>query len=104
MPSCLSGWIQSKIGESISLDEASQLIFALFCSVGCLPDDLRRLVWDRAALASEFADLVREGIVLKASREHEDANYWDTTITQLLIDKTKVDFEFWKRLYEHREA
>jgi hypothetical protein len=104
MPSLLAGWIQSKLGETISREEANQLIFALFVSVDCLPDNLRSRVWDRAALAGEFVALVKEGIILDVDSSHEEADYWNSTITALLIDKKQFDLNFWSRIYEVRKA
>jgi hypothetical protein len=99
MPSQLSDGIRTKFGGAISIEEANQLIFALFVSVDCLPDDLRGLIWDRTALASEFVALAKDGLVRGAGRSHEEKQYWSSTIDQILIDRNKCDSEFWKRLY-----
>ena len=104
MPSLLRSWIQSKLGETISREEANQLIFALFLSVACLPDDLRSRVWDRAALAGEFVALAKERVILDVDSSHEQADYWNSTITELLLDRNRFDLKFWNRIYEARKA
>ena len=80
------------------------MIFALFLSVICVPDNLRSLIWDRAALTNEFVALVREGLVRDANGSQEDTQYWSSVIDQLLVDQNKFDFNFSKKLYDFREA
>ena len=99
MPSHLSDWIRTEFGETISVHEANQLIFALYLSVSYLPGDLRRLVWDRSALVSEFVALVREGMVRGADDNHREPQYWCCTIDQILMDRSKFDYEFNERLH-----
>ena len=100
MPSLLKAWVQSKLGETITCEEANQLVFHLFLSVACLPDNLLSRVWDRASLAGEFIALAREGVIVGAETRHEEADYWNSIITQLLTDRSRFDSKFFNRVYE----
>jgi hypothetical protein len=102
MSSQLSGWIKTKFGGTIAIHEANQLIFALYLSVGCLPDDLRHLIWDRAALVGEFVALVREGNVRGTNASHRETQYWSSVIDQILLDQNKFDQDFFSQLYAPR--
>jgi hypothetical protein len=104
MKSQLSDWIQTKFGGAITVEEANQLIFALYLSVSCLPGDLRRLVWDRANLIGEFVALVREGMVRGVDDSHREPQYWSRTIDQILMDRSRFDYEFNERLHVSTEA
>jgi len=99
MPALLTDFVRSKFGAAMTREEAGQLIFAIFCSVDWLPGDLRKEVWSRSTLSSEFVALAKEGMLRDSDTAHEDVAHWNRIIDRFLSKQIEVDWPLRERIH-----
>jgi hypothetical protein len=92
MKSLLSSFVRANFGDVMSIKEAEQLAFTIFCTLDYFPEVLKKVVWDRARIASEFVALKKEGFLPDASAAHEDAAYWSAAIDRFIAKEIEVDW------------
>jgi len=91
MEPLLSNFVRSKFGGVLPARDAEQLAFLIFCTLDYLPIELKKEVWDRAKIASEFVALTKSGYLCDALPDHNDPKYWNATIDRFLSKKIEVD-------------
>ena len=98
MKPLLSDFIRSKFGDTLTAKDAEQLAFTIFCTLSCLPDRLKNVIWDRERIAQEFVALSNEGYLCDALACHRDRAYWDTVIDNFMSMKAEIDWSLRDRL------
>jgi hypothetical protein len=94
MSSKLPSLVRLRFGETLSQEEARQLIFLIFCTVDWLPDDLKKEEWSRSTLSVEFANLSKEGCIRNATPDQKEAGYWNAIIDDFIFKRIDVDRQF----------
>ncbi len=82
----------------MSVEEAEQLAFTIFCTLGYLPEILGDEIWDRAKIADEFAFLAQGGHLAAITQAHKNSVFWDSTITRFMSGELEIDYDFRARL------
>ena len=100
----LKDHIRSKLGGSLSADEAKQYAFLLFCTLNCIPRELRSHKWDRGLIAAEFSGLVRAELIRGSSDEMRESWYWDKLITSFLREPKECEIQLQERLFEQARS
>jgi hypothetical protein len=94
MSSKLPSLVRLRFGETLSQEEARQLIFLIFCTVDWLPDDLRKEEWSRSTLSIEFAALSKEGFIRNTTPDQRETGYWNAIIDDFMFKRIDVDRQF----------
>lgn len=94
----LSTFVDFNFGGAMSVHEAEQLAFTLFCTLECLPENLREQKWDRARIAEEFASLAQEGYLCAVAPARRIPEFWSHTIDGFMSGEIEVDYDFRARL------
>ena len=98
MPSILTDFVRNRIGSQMSIDDADQLAFSIFCTVDFLPEDMRLLEWTRSKISGELVSLAKQKMIEGTSSLHEQPEYWDHTITDYLAGRRTVTDLFATRI------
>lgn len=94
----LSTFVNDNFDGSMSVEEAEQLAFTIFCTLDYLPENLRAEIWNRARIADEFACLAQEGHLAAITQAHKNSEFWDSTITRFMSGELEVDYDLRARL------
>ncbi|HET6408620.1 MAG TPA: hypothetical protein VFG14_12115 [Chthoniobacteraceae bacterium] len=86
--------MKGRIGSLMSIDQAEQLAFSIFCTVDFLPEDIRRLEWTRFKISGELAMLSKQKMIEDTSALHEQSEYWIHTINDYLAGRTTISDRF----------
>jgi hypothetical protein len=76
------------------------MLFLFFCTLDCLPPDLRSHHWGREAISKEFSALACHGFVSSCSEEMRGVVFWDSLITAFMMRQKEIDQDFLSRLVE----
>jgi len=82
----------------MTVKEAEQLTYLIFCTVSWLPDDLKNERWDRSKISSELAALSEQGLVRDITSAHQKPEHWNAIIDSFIFRKIIVDRGFQTRL------
>lgn len=95
--------IMEKNPDGIPSEDAKQIFFSLYITLGILPERFRQLKLGRAELAQVFATLAAEGKITSDAEPGEsvdnfkDEAYWRNLVDLFLLKKETFDDSLYHR-------